>query len=63
MFLILLAAAATAGPQPAPKIQALIVTGQNQESARKVRPQGGSETRLLRLWRAPLHRLSGCERQ
>ena len=24
---------------------------------------GGAETRLLRLWRAPLHRLSSCERQ
>src|ERR1019366_2118172 len=31
--------------------------------ARKDRPQGGAETRLLRLWRAPLHRLSSCERQ
>ena len=38
MFLILLAAAATAGPQPAPKIQALIVTGQNGHDWRATTP-------------------------
>ena len=39
--------------------------GQTPEPSppRKDRPQGGAETRLLRLWRAPLHRLSSCERQ
>lgn len=37
-FLILLAAAATVGQQPAPKIQALIVTGQNGHDWRATTP-------------------------
>src|ERR1022692_5172568 len=39
---------------------AVDVLGQTPEPSppRKDRPQGGAETRLLRLWRAPLHRLS-----
>jgi uncharacterized protein len=38
MFLILLAAAAVAGQQPAPKIQALIITGQNGHDWRATTP-------------------------
>lgn len=38
MFLILLAAAVIAGPQPAPKIHALIVTGQNGHDWRATTP-------------------------
>jgi hypothetical protein len=38
MILILLAAAAVAGPQPAPNLQALIITGQNGHDWRATTP-------------------------